>query len=151
MERAAPLLSPGTERLIGYHLVAEGKAFVRLEGAAEVPLAAGDIAIFPHGDPHNVTNGTPTKLIDSGASIGSFLAGNLSTFRIGGGGEATRFVCGYFGCERHAARLFLNGLPAMIKINARADAAVPLIPKFARECAAGACELRNRDTRGRRD
>ena len=35
MERAAPLLSPGTERLIGYHLVAEGKAFVRLEGAAE--------------------------------------------------------------------------------------------------------------------
>jgi AraC-like DNA-binding protein len=121
MERAAPLLSPGTERLIGYHLVAEGKAFVRLEGAAQVSLAAGDIAIFPHGDPHTVTNGAPTKLIDSGAAIGSFLAGDLSTFRIGGGGETTRFVCGYFGCERHAARLFLNGLPAMIKISARGD------------------------------
>ena len=76
MKQAAPLLSPGTERLIGYHLVAEGKAFVRLKGAAEVPLTAGDIAIFPHGDPHIVTNGAPTKLIDSGGSIGSFLAGN---------------------------------------------------------------------------
>jgi AraC-like DNA-binding protein len=86
-------------------------------------LAAGDIAIFPHGDPHTVTNGAPTKLIDSGAAIGSFLAGNLSTFQIGGGGEATRFVCGYFGCERHAARLFLNGLPAMIRINTRGDVA----------------------------
>ncbi len=123
MERAAPLLSPGTERLIGYHLVAEGKAFARLAGAAEVPLAAGDIAIFPHGDPHTVTNGAPTELIDSSAAIGRFLAGNLSTFRIDGGGEATRFVCGYFGCERHAARLFLNGLPAMIKINVRGDVA----------------------------
>ena len=43
--------------------------------------------------------------------------------RLGGGGEATRFVCGYFGCERHAERLFLAGLPSMIKINMRGDAA----------------------------
>ena len=43
--------------------------------------------------------------------------------RLGGGGETTRFVCGYFGCERHADRLFLAGLPLMIKINLRGDAA----------------------------
>ena len=35
----------------------------------------------------------------------------------------TRFVCGYFGCERHADRLFLAGLPLMIKINLRGDPA----------------------------
>jgi AraC-like DNA-binding protein len=43
--------------------------------------------------------------------------------RLGGGGEPTRFICGYFGCERHADRLFLAGLPQMIKINVRSDAA----------------------------
>ena len=43
--------------------------------------------------------------------------------RLGGGGEMTRFVCGYFGCERHADRLFLAGLPLMIKISIRGDAA----------------------------
>ena len=43
--------------------------------------------------------------------------------RLGGGGETTRFVCGYFGCERHADRLFLAGLPLMIKINLRGDPA----------------------------
>jgi AraC-like DNA-binding protein len=43
--------------------------------------------------------------------------------RLGGGGEVTRFVCGYFGCERHAERLFLAGLPRMIKINLRGDPA----------------------------
>jgi cupin len=38
-----------------------------------------------------------------------------------GGGEPTRFVCGYFGCERHACRLFLAGLPALVKVNIRGD------------------------------
>jgi AraC-like DNA-binding protein len=122
MERAAPVLAPGTERLVGYHLVAEGKAIVRLKDEAAVPIVAGDVVIFPHGDAHTVTNGTPTKLVDSGAAISDFLAGDLSIFRVSGGGETTRFICGYFGCERHAARLFLAGLPPIIKISLRADA-----------------------------
>ena len=121
IQSVAHVLAPGTERLVGYHLVAEGRAVVTLQSGEDVPIAAGDIVIFPHGDPHTVSNGTPATLIDSGASLGSLLAGNLSTFQIGGGGEATRFVCGYFGCERHAARLFLAGLPPMIKINIRGD------------------------------
>jgi len=56
-------------------------------------------------------------------ALGKLLAGNLTTMRLGRGGETTRFVCGYFGCERHADRLFLAGLPRMIKINLRGDPA----------------------------
>jgi AraC-like DNA-binding protein len=121
IQDVAHVLAPGSECLVGYHLVAEGRAVVQLEGEAEVVLAAGDVVIVPHGDPHTVSNGRPAALIDSRASICSNLAGNLSTYRIGGGGEATRFVCGYFGCERHAARLFLAGLPRVIRIDVRGD------------------------------
>jgi AraC-like DNA-binding protein len=123
LERVVHMLAPGTERVVGYHLVTEGKALVGLEGTAEVPVMAGDIVIIPHGDPHTISNGAPSKLIDSSASLARWLAGDLSTMRLGGGGEATRFVCGYFGCERHAARLFLAGLPSVIKMNVRSDAA----------------------------
>ena len=59
IQHVAHVLSPGTERLLGYHLVTEGTALVRLEGAPDVPVAAGDIVIIPHGDPHTVTNGAP--------------------------------------------------------------------------------------------
>ena len=121
IQDVAHVLAPGSECLVGYHLVAEGRAVVQLEGEAEVVLAAGDVVIVPHGDPHTVSNGRPAALIDSRASICSNLAGNLTTYRIGGGGEATRFVCGYFGCERHAARLFLAGLPRVIRIDVRGD------------------------------
>jgi AraC-like DNA-binding protein len=60
-------------------------------------------------------------MIDSAASLREYLAGSLGVMRVGEGGEVTRFICGYFGCERHADRMFLAGLPTMIKINIRGD------------------------------
>jgi len=121
VNEVAHFLAPGTERLVPYHLVAEGVATVRFHGKPEVRLEAGDVVINPHGDPHTVSNGAPASFADAGASLGQHLAGELSTMRVGGGGEATRFICGYFGCERHADRLFLAGLPTMIKLNMRGD------------------------------
>jgi AraC-like DNA-binding protein len=119
MPRIAPVLAPGTECVVGYHLVSEGRAVFGLEGSNDIPVVAGDIVIIPHGDPHTVTNGAPVELVDSGAGVTRWLAGDVSPVRCGGGGEVTRFVCGYFGCERHAARLFLAGLPSIIKVDVR--------------------------------
>jgi AraC-like DNA-binding protein len=124
LQKVAHLLAPGTERLVSYHLVTDGKAVVRFAGEEEdIAIAAGDILIIPHGDAHAVWNGSPSTLLDSGVSLAKFLAGDQTMMRLGGGGEMTRFVCGYFGCERHADRLFLAGLPLMVKINLRGDAA----------------------------
>lgn len=117
----AHVLAPGTESLVPYHLVTQGRALVQFDEQSLL-LEAGDVIIIPHGDAHTVSNGSPAMLIDSAASLGRFLAGDLRTMRLGGGGETTRFVCGYFGCERHAERLFLAGLPQVIHINVRGDA-----------------------------
>lgn len=122
LQKVAHVLAPGTERLVPYHLVAEGEAVVQFEGGPEIPLQAGDVVIIPHGDAHTVSNGSPSKLIDSAAALGKALGGDLRPMQLGGGGAATTFVCGYFGCERHADALFLAGLPQIIKINMRGDA-----------------------------
>jgi hypothetical protein len=113
-QQVAPVLAPDVEHIMIYHLLTEGRAVARLEsGGPDLPLAAGDIVMIPHGDPYTVSNGSPATLRDGAASLGKFLAGDLSTTHYGGGGESTRFVCGYFGCERHACRLFLAGLPPL--------------------------------------
>jgi AraC-like DNA-binding protein len=122
IQKVSHVLAPGTERLVSYHLVSEGKAVVRFDGMADMALTAGDILIIPHGAPHTVFNGAPATMVDSGASLSKYLAGTLNTMKLGGGGEMTRFVCGYFGCERHADRLFLAGLPTVIQIHIRGDA-----------------------------
>ena len=87
LQDVAHVLAPGTERLVSYHLVTDGKAVVCFPGEEDIPVTAGDILIIPHGDAHTVSNGSPSTFLDSGASLGNFLAGDLTTMRLGGGGE----------------------------------------------------------------
>src|SRR5690606_6396849 len=51
-QRAAPVLAPGTERLMPYHLVIEGEAQLCIDGTTRVGLGAGDVIVVPHGDTH---------------------------------------------------------------------------------------------------
>ena len=112
-------LAPNTERVVGYHLLTEGQAVARFGSGQEVTLEAGDVLIVPHGDPHLISNGPAPRIVDADDNLERYLAGDISTMQVGGGGEATRLVCGFFGCERHADRLFLAGLPILIRINLR--------------------------------
>lgn len=118
----APILAPGFEHLVIFHLITEGRAVAHMDGVPDLPLEAGDILIVSHGDAHRLSNGTPSRFRNDDSVIRKFLAGDLSPTRNGGGGELTHFVCGYFGCERRSCHHFLAGLPPMIKINLRGDA-----------------------------
>ena len=122
-KQAAPVVAPGTEQLIIYHLVIEGMAWVKIAGEPDLPVEAGEIVIIPHGEEHLFGNGTPDTVFDGAATLHRHVAGELSSLRWGGGGAMTKFVCGFMGCERQAENLFLAGLPTTIKINIREDAA----------------------------
>ncbi len=121
---ASALSATGTERLAIYHLVLEGIAQIRIDGELELPLAAGDLVILPHGHRHAMSNGRPRTLHDMARSLPQLLSQGPEVMRLGGDGPPTRFVCGYFGCDRHASRLFLSGLPAAIKVSMRDGARV---------------------------
>lgn len=121
-QQAAPVLAPGTERIIIYHLITEGTAWVRIAGEPEFPVKAGEIVIIPNGEEHEFGNGRPDTAFDGAATLRRHVAGDLNSLRWGGGGPATKFVCGFMGCERQAGNLFLAGLPTAIRINIREDA-----------------------------
>jgi AraC-like DNA-binding protein len=138
----AHVLAPGTERLVPFHLVTEGEAVARTQGMPELRLAAGDIVIVPRGDRHSLSRGSPTRLLDGRRWLEEIFSGDLGVTRGGGGGAATRFVCGYFGCERQADRTFLAGLPPMIKVNIRSDAAGAWLETSIRHLVCEACSRR---------
>jgi AraC-like DNA-binding protein len=122
-QQAAPVVAPGTEQLIIYHLVTEGMAWVKMAGEADLPVEAGEIVIIPHGEEHLFGNGLSETVFDGAATLHQHVAGELSSLRgWGGGGVTTKFVCGFMGCERQAENLFLAGLPTTIKINIRGNA-----------------------------
>jgi AraC-like DNA-binding protein len=119
----APYLSSAAGHVIIYHLVTEGRGFAQLEDGERVPLEAGDIVIFPHGDAHILENGPRIKTVDNSKELVRILSQSLKLSRLGGGGEITKFVCGYMTCEPRLAQIFLGGLPPLFKVNIRNDAA----------------------------
>ena len=48
----AGALSPGAEHVIAYHMILKGEGWCGLDGEAPVRFRAGDIVMFPRGDPH---------------------------------------------------------------------------------------------------
>jgi AraC-like DNA-binding protein len=109
--------------VIIYHLLIEGRGFARLEGGEPLPLEAGDVVIFPHGDPHFVENGPRVKAEDDRKELERILTEGTKLVRMGGGGEVTKFVCGYMAFEPRLAQVLLAGLPPVFKVNIRNDAA----------------------------
>src|SRR4029077_9808294 len=108
--------SPG-HRLIIYHFLTEGRAYSRLPNGPRVELTAGDIVVFPHGEEHVLGNGSPEKPVDSLKTFGRNLSQGLKLARMGGGGEITRFVCGYMACDPRLSEVFLSGLPHIVKVH----------------------------------
>ena len=115
----APYLATGAGHVIIYHLLTEGHAFARLVDGERIALDAGDLVIFPHGDPHVIENGVSTKTVDMAKELARIVAHGLKLSRFGGGGEVTRFICGFMACEPRLSQVFLGGLPAMFKVSIR--------------------------------
>jgi AraC-like DNA-binding protein len=118
----APHLSPGAKHVIIYHLLVEGQATAGFDGGEHVRLSPGDIVIFPHGDPHVVENGPPSKRVDMTTELERVFAQGMKVSRFGGGGELTKFICGYMACEPRLSQIFLSGLPPVFKVSIRNDA-----------------------------
>jgi len=86
----APFVATGAEHVIIYHLLTEGHASARVEDGERLALDAGDVVIFPHGDPHIIENGRPIKTVDLFHELTRIFSQGLRLARSGGGGEVTK-------------------------------------------------------------
>ena len=88
--------------------------------------------MIPHGDPHIMENGSTTQPINDSEQLGEVLAQGMKLWRIGGGGEVTKVVCGYMACDPRLSHVFLSGLPPVFKISIRNDASGQWLEKSIR-------------------
>jgi hypothetical protein len=117
-DSAAPFLEPGAERVVIFHLITEGECYVELGDAPPVRLTAGDAILFPQGDAHRMCSepGLPPA---KASRLDALLTRRPRTLVYGGGGAATRLVCGYLacgccspGCHRWCASACADPTPA---------------------------------------
>jgi len=109
--------------VVNFHLLTEGEAHVEMPTGSTLNLAAGEIVIFPHGDPHFLMSTDGACRNEDAAVATKVRARDLSPLRLGGGGAQAKFVCGYMACGPFFCRSVVSGLPTVITVNIRSDPA----------------------------
>ena len=108
---------PSAEHVAIYHLVVEGSCRVRLpDEAAAMELAAGDLIMFPHGDAHLLGSDCRRPALPATTLVQASPEGGLARIVHGGGGDRTRFICGYVACDRRLCRPMIGALPRMLRV-----------------------------------
>jgi len=137
-DSAAPVLEPGAERVVIFHLITEGECYVEMGGGeAAVHLVAGDAVVFPQGDAHRMCS-APGLPPAKGRRLAEVLSRRPRQLAYGGGGATTRLVCGYLACDARLARMLLAGLPRLLRVNVRGSSAGPWLEASVRYALAEA-------------
>src|SRR5215471_19957229 len=107
----ADVLAPGAAHFVLYHLVVDGGALVEMADGKTLELKSGDVVIFPNGDAHHMSSKGMKPPFPNYGINDKIRARDLSPLHAGGGGQTSRFVCGYMTCDPHISRPILSGLP----------------------------------------
>jgi AraC-like DNA-binding protein len=118
-QQLAAKLMPNADWLVEYHLIVEGRCWVRLRDGEPVALNAGDLVMLPHGDSHRLSSapGLEIRAVE-GTDLTLPAHGEIVQSRYGGGGEVTRIACGYFAIDRRLCRGLIAALPPVLRIDA---------------------------------
>jgi AraC-like DNA-binding protein len=109
-----PRVLPDSEHLISYHIITEGRCFGGVRGEPPLELLAGDVIVFPHGDPHIMSGDGDQDgpdYMDSSAGL------YAHTVQLGPRGRPdAMFVCGFLGCDLHPFNPLLATLPRQLHV-----------------------------------
>jgi AraC-like DNA-binding protein len=109
----------GAEHVAFFHYLTEGACKVRLADNGQVIEAqAGDVLLFPQEGKHLMGSDLHLAPMEGEAAIEALPGTDPELFQMrhGGGGAATRFVCGYLALDRSVFRSLFQALPRVLRI-----------------------------------
>ena len=120
-EAFARIILPHAQHVISYHIVIQGSGWVSVGDGPPLEFAEGDILVIPHGDTYAMRSapGVRSGLSheDSLDFFRAMAAGQLPfvVARAAAARSATRYVCGFLGCEARPFNPLLGALPPLIR------------------------------------
>lgn len=124
-----PAIMPGAEHMIEFHGIVKGCCWAAIAGEASIRLDAGDVILFPQGDPHVMSSapGMRAPNVDTSLFFAprppqlpyalSMQQAEETTMRRGGGvPEHATVVCGFLGLDARPFNPLLAALPRVLRI-----------------------------------
>jgi AraC-like DNA-binding protein len=113
----AAVVMPGAQRVLEYHLIAEGAAWGHAIGDEPRRLREGDLLIFPQGSPHVLSSAPGMRATPDVKAYARSSTPLPLMYEMGGGSpERTRVVCGFLGCDDRPYNPLLAALPETIHL-----------------------------------
>lgn len=107
----------GAEHIVFFHFLTEGNCKLRLADSTEIQdLAAGDLVLFLNDAMHLLGSDLHLAPVATASLTNTASSSDFIDVTHGGGGAATRFVCGYLACNRNVCRPLLEALPRVLRI-----------------------------------
>lgn len=116
----APVILPGSQHLIEYHVVTRGTCYGGLVDAPPIELHAGDVIVFPQGDAHVMSSAPHLREPMSIEEFKELARQPLPvTLRMGSRADASaEVVCGFLGCDARPFNPLLASLPRVLHVRA---------------------------------
>jgi len=117
-----PLLD-GAEHMVLYHYVLEGRLTAQVPNGKPVEIEAGEVVIFPHNHGHLLGSRVDLPPVPAREVVRAPPEGGLRVIQHGGGGERTRIVCGFLGCDKLEGNPLAESLPPLLRFDPREGSA----------------------------
>ena len=109
-------LLAGAPDVVFFHVLTEGRCRAKLIGESqEIDLGAGDLLMLPRGSRHLMGSNLELAPANSDSIVRPGEGGMLRIDH-GGGGERTRFVCGFLRCDERLCGPMLQSLPLILRV-----------------------------------
>lgn len=108
---------PCAEHVAIYHLLVDGNCRAMLaDRSASVELGPGDLLLLPQGEAHRLGSDLQLAPVRGDVLVQPAPDGRVPRIEYGGGGEGTRFLCGYLACDKRLCEPLLGALPRLCRI-----------------------------------
>ena len=107
----------GEKDVAAFHIVVRGRCWVRSGSEEPFSLNAGDVVVFPHGDPHALLHDVDAEPVPAERLLAQGRAEGASV-SFGGTGESVTLMCGHFERDSRLEHPLFATLPARIHVPA---------------------------------
>jgi len=107
------------DHVVYFHFLTEGRCVVRLaDGGESFEARAGDLILFPQDERHLMGSDRHLVPVQAETLLEPHATPDDDMLRVrhGGGGEVTRFVCGYLSLSRSVYRPLFEALPRVMHV-----------------------------------
>lgn len=113
-DEVAPFVAAPTH-IISYHYICAGRMVLELDGHEPVPVETGEVVLLPHNEAHRLASAPGLQPVSAEEHMQHGDGRSLARIVYGGGGEATRMLCGFLASDVPNEPV-LRVLPRVMKV-----------------------------------